>query len=137
MAEEPRSLAWWPAMYEPFNALGTRIAEWFSPPSEASSDDADYIIEAELPGVSIDDVDLTLQDGVITLKGEKRSSRQESGESYFFSERRYGAFARSFQLPKDADPKSIRAEMTDGVLNIRIARTTPSEGRQEIAIKPK
>ncbi len=121
-------------MYEPFHTLGTRIAEWFSPPSEASSDDTDYIIEAELPGVSIDDIDLTLHDGIITLKGEKRSSRQESGDSYFFSERRYGAFARNYQLPKDVDPESIRAEMKEGVLNIRIARTKPSEARQEIAI---
>ena len=61
----------------------------------------------------------------ITIKGEKRSQREEKGRTDFFSEREYGAFQRSFKLPTDADPKSVTADFNDGVLLIRISKSGP------------
>ena len=83
------------------------MADWFAPPSEASTLDDFYEINVELPGVKPDDVEVTLQNGSLTVHGEKHSEREEEGRSYFFSERTYGAFQRTFRLPSDADNDNI------------------------------
>ena len=79
-----------------------RIADWFAPRAEATASNAHYEITMELPGVAQDDIEVSLHDGVLTVKGEKRSERKEEGEGYFFSEREYGRFQRTFRLPADA-----------------------------------
>ncbi|MCH8490679.1 MAG: Hsp20/alpha crystallin family protein [Oceanicaulis sp.] len=116
----------WPQFFEPFRHMGSRLAEWFAPASEASSDSDAYRITIELPGVSEEDIELNVEGGVMTVKGEKKTEREDSGDTWFFSERRYGAFSRSFRLPEDADADTVKAEMKDGVLTVTLPRTAPA-----------
>lgn len=127
MLEQTHSKGWWPSVYEPLRQMSSRIADWFTPASEASSKTKSYEITIELPGVDPDDVEVSVQDGVLVLKGEKRSSREEEGDTYFFSERQYGAFSRSFRLPPDADGDAINADMKDGVLSVSIPKKVEKE----------
>jgi HSP20 family protein len=122
MVEKSESGQFWPSLYEPFRAFGHRLSEWLAPASEASSGETAYVISMELPGVREDDVELTVHDGVITVRGEKRTEEERKGDTWYFSERQYGAFRRSFRLPEDADGEKVTAEMKDGVLKISVAR---------------
>ena len=128
MVEKSHTSGFWPSVYDPLRQFGSRLAEWVAPASEASGDDKGYRIAIELPGVDEKDIDLSLEDGVLTLKGEKRSSREEKGETWFFSERQYGAFQRSFRLPPDADPAKVDADIKDGVLTVTVARRSAATG---------
>jgi len=100
------------------------VAEWVAPASEASTNGDDYTITVELPGVKEKDVTLSAHDGMVTLKGEKKTEREEKGETWFFSERQYGAFSRSFRLPPDADEDKVSADLKDGVLTISVPKKT-------------
>jgi HSP20 family protein len=79
---------------------------------------------------------VTVQDGMLTIRGEKRFQHQELGFTYFFSEREYGAFQRSFRLPPDAAKDRIDAAFKNGVLTVRIGKLQPAEGEtQKIAVR--
>lgn len=130
MVEQTRSMGWWPSLYEPFHNLGQAVHDWFSPPSEAAHDEDAYTVKVELPGVKLEDVELSVRDGVVTVKGEKRSERQEKTDTYFFSERRYGSFSRSFRMPNDADGEKISADLKDGVLTITAPKVKAAEKPQ-------
>jgi HSP20 family protein len=113
---------WWPSVYGPLRSVGQKIADFFAPEADASTTDQYYEINVELPGVAPEDVDVTVHENNLTIKGEKQARRDEQGRTYFFSERIYGAFQRSFRLPADTDPDKIAADFKDGVLTIRIAK---------------
>ena len=81
----------------------------------------------ELPGVEEKDIDITVNSGVVSVKGEKTVEREETGETWFFSERQYGAFSRSFRLPEDADGGRVEAHLKDGVLRITVPKKAPEE----------
>lgn len=115
----------WPSLYEPLRGMGRRIADFFAPQSEASASENEYEITIELPGVEQKDIDVSVHENVLTVKGEKRLAREETTRTYFFSERAYGAFQRSFRLPSDADASRISADFKDGVLTIRIKKAGP------------
>ena len=132
MVEKSALSGFWPTLYEPFRIAGTRIADWLAPASEASQDTEGYRIAMELPGVAEEDVTLTVEDGVVLVKGEKRTSREEKGETWYFSERQFGSFSRSFRLPTDADEAAVKAEMKDGVLTVVVPRKSP-----EVSPEPK
>jgi HSP20 family protein len=125
MVEKSHTSGFWPSLYEPLRNAGSRLADWIAPASEASAVDNAYKIAVELPGVREEDIEVTVHDGVVVLKGEKRIAREEKGEAWFFSERQYGAFSRSFRLPPDADGDAIGAELHDGVLSLTIPKKTP------------
>ena len=123
MIESPHTAGFWPEIFEPFRAVGSKIADWFTPISEASSDNDVYKVILELPGVKTDDIDIALHYDTLTIKGDKYSEQSEEKKgSYFFSERQYGAFQRSFKLPSDASKDNIKADFKDGVLTVLIGR---------------
>lgn len=122
MVEKSHTSGHWPSLADPLRQFGSRVAEWVAPASEASAKDEGYTISVELPGVEEKDIDLQVHDGVLTLKGEKKTSREEKGETWFFSERQFGAFSRSFRLPPDADQGKVEAQLKDGVLTISVAK---------------
>jgi HSP20 family protein len=76
------------------------------------------VIEAELPGVDEKDVTLTVKDGILTIKGEKRQKHEEKGESHYVMERSYGSFMRSIRLPESIDENKVDAAFDKGVLTI-------------------
>lgn len=125
MVEKNPVTNFWPQFFEPFRHMGTRLAEWVAPASEASSGDDAYRISMELPGVAEDDIELSVQGGVVTVKGEKKTEREEKGDTWYFSERQYGAFSRSFRLPEDADPEGVKAALREGVLTVTLPRKAP------------
>lgn len=127
MVEKSHTAGLWPSLYEPFRNFGTRVADWLAPASDASSDENAYRITMELPGVEEKDIDITVNSGVVSVKGEKSSNKEEKGETWFFSERQYGSFSRSFRLPEDANGDKIEAHLKDGVLSISVPKKTPEE----------
>ena len=131
MVEKSHTSGFWPSLYDPLRQLGERVSEWLAPASEASGDDAAYRIAVELPGVEEGDIHLSVEDGVVLLKGEKRTEREEKGETWYFSERQYGSFSRSFRLPPDAHGEKVDAQLKDGVLTITIPKVAPK--KQETA----
>jgi HSP20 family protein len=134
MVEKTQENTRWPSLfdplYDPLRAFGSRLAEWLKPASAASSNEDAYTISMELPGVSEDDVDLSVRDGTLTIRGEKKTEQEKKGDTWYFSERQYGAFSRSFQLPADADGSKASASMKDGVLQISIPRLAQEEKEQ-------
>lgn len=132
MVEKSHTAGWWPNLYEPLRSFGQRVADWIAPRSDASAMADYYEINVELPGVKADDVDVSVHDNSLVVRGEKRFEREETGRTYFFSEREYGAFQRTFRLPPDADMNSIDAASGDGVLTVRIPKltATPEAGRK-------
>jgi len=132
MVEKSHTAGWWPSVYEPLRNLGQSVADWFAPRSDASAMENYYEINVELPGVKAEDVDVSVHDNSLQISGEKSSHREETGRTFFFSEREYGAFQRTFRLPADADQDKIDASFSDGVLRLRIAKRTVggSEGKK-------
>lgn len=87
----------------------------------------DYTITADLPGLTQEDISLTMEDGVLTLSGEKLREHEEEGKTFHRVERSYGKFKRTLQLPDDANENDISAAMKNGVLTITIAKTAKAE----------
>ena len=130
MVEKSHTAGWLPNIYEPLKSFGEKIADWFAPRSEASADESFYQIDVGLPGVSPENVDVSIQNSELTVRGEKRFSREEQGRTFFFSEREYGAFQRSFRLPPDADANSVDASFKDGVLSIKIKKSDEGKWKE-------
>jgi HSP20 family protein len=110
-------------------ALGTTggkeqltVADWI-PTVDISEADGEYLIKAELPEVKKEDVKVTVEDGVLTLQGERRQEKEEKGKKYHRVERSYGSFVRSFTLPESVDESGVKAEYKDGVLNLHLPKT--------------
>jgi HSP20 family protein len=109
-----------------------------SPSVEVKELADDFEITAELPGIDEKDIELSTQDGVLTLKGEKRSERREEKENLFLSERSYGTFMRSFRIPENVDPDRVSAQFEKGVLKVRLPKAPekPSSAKK-VAIETK
>jgi HSP20 family protein len=95
-----------------------RLAQIVAPDVDVRETDKEIIIEAELPGMSEDDVSITLRGGVMTISGEKKSERDEEKDTYHLVERSYGSFDRSFRLPDTVDEDQIQASFNRGVLRV-------------------
>lgn len=96
------------------------------PAVDIAEDDKQITVTAELPGLEEDDVEVTLRDDMLSIKGEKKSEREEKKENYFLSERHYGSFQRSFRLSEDANPDKIAASFDKGVLKVVIPKKAES-----------
>jgi HSP20 family protein len=101
------------------------MADWM-PSVDISESDNAYLVKAEIPGVNKDDVKVTIEDGMLTLQGERKQEKEESGKKYHRIERSYGCFMRSFRLPDDADESAAKAEFKDGMLNITLNKSKMS-----------
>ena len=113
---------WWPNIVDPLRRFGAKVSEYFSPASDAAATGDAYVVEVELPGVKEEDISVELHGNMLIVKGNKHSSREEKDKTYYFSERTYGAFQRSFRLPSDIDDSSIEAVAAEGVLTLRIPK---------------
>jgi len=126
--------------YSPFFARALRRnggegAAW-SPVADITETDKEYLIKAELPEVKKEDVHITLDNGIITITGERRMEKEQKEANEIRVESFYGTFARSFSLPDDIDAGAIQAEQKDGVLKVRIPKT-PAAAPKKIAIDVK
>jgi HSP20 family protein len=98
------------------------VADWM-PTVDISETDSAYLIKAELPEVKKEDVKVTVENGVLTLQGERRQEKEEKGKKYHRVERSYGSFARSFTLPESVDEGAVKAEYKDGMLSLHLPKT--------------
>jgi len=105
------------------------------PRMELRETDTELRISAELPGVAEQDIDVSLDDDVLTIRGEKRSERREERESTSFTERAYGTFQRSMRLPYRVDPKMVTASFRNGVLTVALPRNPAQEQARRIPVQ--
>lgn len=101
-----------------FSAEG---GEW-SPQVDISETDNHFIVTAELPGIKREEVKICIDDGVLNLRGERKEEKEEKGRRFHRTERFYGAFSRSFTLPKNVDESHIEATFKDGVLTLQLPK---------------
>ena len=100
---------------------GTEACRWM-PPVDIAETDEKYSITVELPGTAKEDVNVECHDNVLTIKGEKKSEREEKTEQRHVVERRYGSFSRAFTLPSDATGEQVKATFREGVLTVEIPK---------------
>lgn len=94
-----------------------------------------YVIKAETPGVAKEDIKVSVENGVLTVEGERRKETEEKDEKHVRRERYYGHFARSFSLPEDAATDQVKAKTKDGVVEIRIPKAqAPASRKTEIKV---
>ncbi len=105
------------------------VAEW-SPLVDITEDDKEYLIKAELPEVKKDDVKVTVEQGVLTITGERKFEKDEKSTKYHRIERSYGSFVRSFSVPDDSDPSKVVAEFKDGILKVHLTKSEQARPRQ-------
>jgi len=98
------------------------LADW-APSVDISETDTAYLVKAEIPGVKKEDVKVTIQDGMLTIQGERKQEKEEKGKKFHRIERSYGSFVRSFRVPDDADENSVKAEFKDGMLNVTLTKS--------------
>ena len=122
-------------LFEDTFGRGDGMTAW-SPAVDIRETEKELNLEIELPGINPNDVELTAENGVLTIRGEKRSERKEGDDEsrYHIVERSYGTFMRSFQLPQGLDGSKIQASYTNGILSVHIPKAAlPQPHRIQIA----
>ena len=135
----------WPTVFDPFKELQDierrlgAVLNVNQPPAEVKSftpavnekvDEKGYYLEVDLPGVKKEDIDISVNDGILTISGERKFEKKEEKENYTRIESFFGRFERSFKLPPDADLDNIEAKYEDGVLKIFIPKKQKPEGKK-------
>lgn len=118
---------------QPFSTLSDSNA--FMPAIDVSETETELTIAAELPGVAKEDVKIDVEEGVLTIRGEKKQVHEEKKPHLHVYERSYGVFERAFSLPQSVDADRIKAEFQDGVLKLTLPKMEKEKGRR-IEIKP-
>ena len=107
--------------WDPFRDFGfTAPNTWVPPVDIFNTGDHELVLKAELPDMSREDIDITVENFVLTIKGEKKLAKDVSEEQFHHIERRYGSFSRSFSLPQTVDASRVAAEYKNGVLTVRL-----------------
>ena len=107
--------------WDPFRDFGfTPPSTWTPPVDIFQTGDHELVLKAELPDMSREDIDINIENFVLTIKGEKKASGEVKDEQYHHIERHYGSFSRSFSLPQTVDPNRVSAEYKNGVLTVRL-----------------
>jgi HSP20 family protein len=98
------------------------VADW-TPSVDISETEQEYQIKAEIPDVKKEDVKVMLEDGVLTIQGERKHEKEEKGKKYHRIERSYGSFVRTFSLPDVIEEEKVKADFKDGVLNLHLPKS--------------
>jgi len=109
----------------------TRVAtsQW-APAVDIKEEDDKYVLRADIPGVSPEDIEVSMDKGVLSIKGERKEESEENKEDFHRIERRYGSFYRRFSLPDTADATAVSAEGKNGVLEIVIPKKEQEQPRR-------
>jgi len=100
------------------------------PSVDVSETDSELVVRAELPGMSHEDIEINVQDNILTLKGEKKQEKKEEKENFHRLERSYGSFSRSFSLPTGVKPDDIKATFKDGVLQVTMPKAEEAKAKK-------
>jgi HSP20 family protein len=109
--------------------FGTRPGSALAPAVEFAEEDKAYRLTAELPGLSEQDIEVSVADGRLSISGEKKEESERSDKGLIMSERRYGSFQRQIALPADVDENAITAQFKDGVLTVVLAKDESAPAR--------
>jgi len=115
--------------FSPGAMSGYRTAD-FVPKLEVTETEDSYLLHAEVPGVSPSDVDIDVNNNILTIRGQKRREEKREFQGYEYTERSYGSFVRSIQLPPGTDSTKIEAEVRNGVLEVRIPKGEAARPRR-------
>jgi HSP20 family protein len=113
---------------EPFRLPFITEDMGWTPSVEVADTENSIDVTAELPGVSKEDVDVDLENNVLTIRGEKKQQKEEKEKEHYLFERYYGSFQRSFSLPAPVDESSVKAEFRNGVLKIHLDKAAQVKG---------
>lgn len=118
-------------LFEDTFGRGDGVNAW-SPAVDVRENDQELRLDVEIPGMRPDDVEITAENGILTVRGEKRGERKEGDEQsrYHVVERSYGSFSRSFQLPQGLDESKIEADCENGILSIHIPKAALPQPRK-------
>lgn len=119
-----------------FGKLPAMEAFAWSPAVDIVDGDGELVLTAELPGLTKEDVQLTVDDGVLTLKGEKKEAKTEKTPEYRLVERSYGSFERTFTLPRIVDTARVKAQFKDGLLKVHLPKA-PNADAKKVEISDK
>ena len=108
---------------------GTALRRWI-PAMDVVETDDQYVLRADLPGMSESDVNVELDHNVLTISGERKRESTEEGARYFAVERAYGRFSRAFSLPEGTDGEHVTADVKDGVLTLRVPKKAEVQPRR-------
>jgi HSP20 family protein len=112
------------------HAMGEGLGNSWVPPVDVQETESNFIFTAELPGMSKEDVSITLEDNLLTLSGERTLKEREEGENFHRVERAYGSFSRSFSLPSQVDSSKVEASFKNGLLTVEIAKAEQAKPRK-------
>ena len=121
-----RSGDFMPALSDESNVA---TSQWMPSVDIKDAGDA-FVISADIPGVAPKDIDVSMENGVLTIKGERKNEHKEESDGYHRVECSYGSFYRRFSLPDTADSDNIKAKGKDGVLEITVAKREPAKARK-------
>lgn len=117
--------------WDPFRDFGVAATHAWTPAVDIyQTGEHELVLKAELPDLAREDIDITVENFVLTIKGEKKSVAEVKEEQYHHVERRYGAFSRSFSLPQTVDAGKVAADYKNGVLTIRLPLREEAKPRQ-------
>ena len=117
--------------WDPFRDFGFAAVDTWMPPVDIyQNGEHELVLKAELPDMNRDDIDITVENFVLTIKGEKKFAGEVKEEHFHHVERRYGTFSRSFSLPQTVDTGKVAAEYKNGVLTVRIPLREEAKPRQ-------
>ena len=105
------------------------LPEW-TPLADITEDDREYVVKAELPELKKEDVKVTVENGVLTISGERKFEKEEKKKKYHRVERGYGSFVRTFALPEDADANKVKAQFKQGILEVHLPKNEKAKPKQ-------
>jgi HSP20 family protein len=117
-------------MFADFYGGETFNRGWLPPVDIYEGEDREFVIKAELPDMKREDINLTFENNVLTLRGERKFEQDTKREHFHRVERSYGSFSRSFTLPNTVDPSRISAAYKDGVLTVRLPQREDAKPKQ-------
>ena len=118
------------SVFDTQGATGTAPARRWVPAMDLLETGDHFVLRADLPGVSQEDVSIELEDNVLTVAGERKSDHETKGEGFYRVERAFGSFSRSLTLPKGVDADGVSAAFADGVLEVRIPKPEARKPRR-------
>jgi HSP20 family protein len=133
----PRNWPFWPTHARFRTPTANETATWL-PSTDVYRSNGDLVVKADLPGLTKSDVEVTVKDGYLEVKGERKEEKKEENKEYFRSERTYGSFYRRVPLPEGVDAGRISAKVHDGVLEVTVplpATEATKPAAKKIAVK--
>ena len=108
---------------------GAAMRRWM-PAMDLVETDGHFVLRADLPGMGEEDINIELEDGTLTVSGERKAEHESSNEGYYRVERAFGSFSRSLTLPEGVDPEAVTASFANGVLEVRIPKPEERKPRR-------